>query len=116
MWDSETEEAIESVNPGRAGQTVKINIPFNCENGWIIRRKKQLYIFLLQYKILKDNFKAYEFKGVNNVKKTNKKTVNLKVVLTILIVILLVMVSFFGIYIKINETYSIFFFFFFLFM
>ena len=40
MWDSETEEAIESVNPGRAGQTVKINIPFNCENGWIIRRKK----------------------------------------------------------------------------
>ena len=40
MWDSETEEAIESVNPGRAGQTVKINIPFNCKNGWIIRRKK----------------------------------------------------------------------------
>ena len=40
MWDSETEEAIESVNPGRAGQTVKMNIPFNCENGWIIRRKK----------------------------------------------------------------------------
>ncbi len=40
MWDSETEEVIESVNPGRAGQTVKINIPFNCENGWIIRRKK----------------------------------------------------------------------------
>ena len=40
MWDSETEEAIESVNPGRAGQTVKINIPFNCENGLIIRRKK----------------------------------------------------------------------------
>ena len=45
MWDSETEEAIESVNPGRAGQTVKINIPFNCENGWIIRRKK-LYLDL----------------------------------------------------------------------
>lgn len=40
MWDSETEKAIESVNPGRAGQTVKINIPFNCEDGWIIRRKK----------------------------------------------------------------------------
>ena len=40
MWDSEAEETIESVNPGRAGQTVKINIPFNCENGWIIRRKK----------------------------------------------------------------------------
>ena len=39
-------------------------------------------------------------------KKTNKKTVNLKVVLTILIVILLVMVSFFGIYIKKNGTYS----------
>ena len=40
MWDSETEEKIDAVNPGRAGQTVKINIPFNCENGWIIRRKK----------------------------------------------------------------------------
>ena len=39
-------------------------------------------------------------------KKTNKKTVNLKVVLTILIVILLVMVSFFGIYTKKNGTYS----------
>ena len=38
MWDSETEEVIESVNPGRAGQTVKINIPFYCENGWIIRK------------------------------------------------------------------------------
>lgn len=44
MWDSETEEAIESVNPGRAGQTVKINIPFNCENGWIIRRKNRIDI------------------------------------------------------------------------
>ena len=40
MWDSETEEKIDAVNPGRAGQTVKINIPFNCENGWILRRKK----------------------------------------------------------------------------
>ena len=40
MWDSETEEKIDAVNPGRAGQTVKINIQFNCENGWIIRRKK----------------------------------------------------------------------------
>ena len=40
MWDSETEEAIESVNPGRAGQTVKINIPFNCETGWIKARKR----------------------------------------------------------------------------
>lgn len=39
-------------------------------------------------------------------KKTNKKTVNLKVVLTILIVILLVMISFFGIYIKKNGTYA----------
>lgn len=39
-------------------------------------------------------------------KKTNKKTVNLKVVLTILIVILLVMISFFGIYTKKNGTYS----------
>ena len=39
-------------------------------------------------------------------KKTNKKTVNLKVILTILIVVLLVMISFFGVYTKKNGTYS----------
>ena len=39
-------------------------------------------------------------------KKTSKKTNVLKVILTIVIVILLCMVSFFGVYVKKNGTYS----------
>lgn len=40
LWDSETEEKIESVNPGKAGQTVLIHMPTKVENDWIIRRVK----------------------------------------------------------------------------
>lgn len=40
MWDSETDEEIETVNPGKQGQTVKIIIPVKVEKDWIIRRKK----------------------------------------------------------------------------
>ena len=40
MWDDETEEKVDHVNPGRAGQCVKMKLPIKCENGWIIRRKK----------------------------------------------------------------------------
>jgi putative protease len=40
LWDSETNEEIEFVNPGKTGQTVKINIPIKVEKDWIIRRKK----------------------------------------------------------------------------
>lgn len=40
LWDSETEEEIESVNPGKAGQTVLMHIPIKVENDWIIRRVK----------------------------------------------------------------------------
>ena len=40
LWDSETDEEIDHVNPGRFGQTVKMKLPIKCENGWIIRRKK----------------------------------------------------------------------------
>lgn len=40
LWDSETEEELSSINPGRAGQTVKIKIPIKVEKDWIIRRKK----------------------------------------------------------------------------
>ena len=40
LWDSETEEEIETVNPGKAGQTVLMKLPINTENGWILRRKK----------------------------------------------------------------------------
>jgi len=40
LWDSETDEEIDLINPGRQGQTVKIHLPIKCEEGWIIRRKK----------------------------------------------------------------------------
>lgn len=40
LWDTDTGEEIESVSPGRKGQTVKIHLPIKCECGWIIRRKK----------------------------------------------------------------------------
>ena len=40
MWDAETDEAVDHVNPGKVGQSVKMKLPIKCENGWIIRRKK----------------------------------------------------------------------------
>ena len=40
MWDSETDEPIDHINPGRAEQCVKMQLPIKCENGWILRRKK----------------------------------------------------------------------------
>lgn len=40
LWNSDTNEKIECVNPGKAGQTVLMDIPYNCEKGWILRRKK----------------------------------------------------------------------------
>lgn len=40
LWDSETEEEIETVNPGKQGQTVKMKLPMKCEKNWILRRKK----------------------------------------------------------------------------
>lgn len=40
MWDTDTDEEVEFVNPGKLGQTVKMHLPIKCENGWIIRRKK----------------------------------------------------------------------------
>ncbi len=40
LWDSETDEELEYINPGRLGQTVKMHLPIKCENGWVIRRKK----------------------------------------------------------------------------
>ena len=40
LWDSETDEEIDTVNPGKAGQTVKMHLPIKCENGWLIRKKK----------------------------------------------------------------------------
>ena len=40
MWDTETDEEIETINPGKIGQSVKIHLPIKCEQGWMIRRKK----------------------------------------------------------------------------
>lgn len=40
LWNTETDESIHCVNPGKLGQTVKIKLPIKCEKDWIIRRKK----------------------------------------------------------------------------
>ena len=40
LWDSQTDESIPCVNPGKLGQTVKMKLPIKCEKDWIIRRKK----------------------------------------------------------------------------
>lgn len=40
LWDSETDEEIKTVNPGKQGQTVKMKLPIKCKKDWILRRKK----------------------------------------------------------------------------
>lgn len=40
LWDYETDEEIDHVNPGKEGQKVKLILPKEAENGMIIRRKK----------------------------------------------------------------------------
>lgn len=40
LYDSETGEEIQTVNPGKLGQTVKLLIPFEVKKGWILRRRK----------------------------------------------------------------------------
>ena len=40
LWDSETDESIPCINPGKFGQTVKMKLPIECKKDWIIRRKK----------------------------------------------------------------------------
>ena len=40
LWDSETDESIPCVNPGKLGQTVKLKLPIECQKDWILRRKK----------------------------------------------------------------------------
>ena len=39
LYDSETNEEISTVNPGKQGQTVILEIPFEVKKGWILRRK-----------------------------------------------------------------------------
>ena len=40
LYDVETKESIDTINPGRKGQQVIIKIPFSVDKGYIIRRKK----------------------------------------------------------------------------
>ncbi len=40
LWDIETNEPIETVNPGKSEQKVKMILPIECEKDWILRRKK----------------------------------------------------------------------------
>ena len=40
LWDYETDEKIETINPGVKDQKVKMELPIEAEEGWIIRRKK----------------------------------------------------------------------------
>jgi len=40
LWDAETDNEIEVVNPGKQGQQVKLKLPIECKKDWIIRRKK----------------------------------------------------------------------------
>ena len=40
LYDSETNEEISTVNPGKQGQTVILEIPFEVKKRWILRRKK----------------------------------------------------------------------------
>ena len=40
LWDIETGEEINTVNPGKAEQKVKMQLPIKVEKGYILRRKK----------------------------------------------------------------------------
>ena len=40
LWNDETGEEIQTVNPGKAEQKVVLEIPCEVKEGWILRRKK----------------------------------------------------------------------------
>ena len=40
LWDDETGEPIDTVNPGKFGQKVIMKLPIDAEENWIIRRMK----------------------------------------------------------------------------
>ncbi len=40
LWDVETDNQIDVINPGKQGQQVKMKLPTECKKDWIIRRKK----------------------------------------------------------------------------
>ena len=41
LWDIETDEEIETVNPGKAEQKVKMILPIEVKENWILRRMKR---------------------------------------------------------------------------
>ena len=41
LWDTDTDAEVDCVNPGKAGQSIKMKLPIECKNGWILRRKKK---------------------------------------------------------------------------
>lgn len=40
LWEEETEQEISCINPGKLGQKVKLHLPIECKENWMIRRKK----------------------------------------------------------------------------
>jgi len=40
LWNDQTMEKIDTVNPGKAEQKVVLQIPYEVKEGWILRRKK----------------------------------------------------------------------------
>lgn len=40
LWDADTEEEINFINPGKEGQKVKLHIPVEAKVNWILRRQK----------------------------------------------------------------------------
>ena len=40
LWDIETKEEIDTINPGRAEQKVLMKLPIEVKENWILRRKK----------------------------------------------------------------------------
>lgn len=40
LWDADTNEEIDFVNPGKEGQKVKLHIPVEAKTNWILRRQK----------------------------------------------------------------------------
>lgn len=40
LFDSDNGEEIDTVNPGKLGQSVKLQIPYDVKKGWVIRKSK----------------------------------------------------------------------------
>ena len=40
LYDTETGESVDTVNPGKAGQSIQMKLPVKAEKDWILRRKK----------------------------------------------------------------------------